>query len=81
MLTAMDFFTILLTLHIFCGSLSLLSGLHIMLAKKGNSRHKRIGKLYFYAMLTASVAAIPMSCLHPNFFLFLFSTIDRKQDK
>jgi uncharacterized membrane protein len=44
-----------------------------MLAKKGNSRHKKIGKLYFYAMLTASVAAIPMSCLHPNYFLFLIS--------
>ena len=44
-----------------------------MFAKKGNTRHKKIGKVYFYSLLTASVAAIPMSYLHSNYFLFLIS--------
>ena len=69
----MDIFKILLTLHIIGGSISLLLGLYLMFAKKGNSRHKKIGKIYFFAMLTASIAAIPMSYLHPNYFLFLIS--------
>ena len=69
----MDIFKLLLGLHIIGASISLLLGLYLMFAKKGNSRHKKIGKVYFYALLTASVAAIPMSYLHPNYFLFLIS--------
>ena len=41
--------------------------------KKGDKRHKLLGSVYFYALLTASAFAIPMSYLHPNYFLFIVS--------
>lgn len=69
----MDIFTTLLIIHIAGGSLSLLLGLYILLTKKGNAIHKKIGKIYLYAMLINSIVAIPLSYMHPNYFLFLVS--------
>jgi uncharacterized membrane protein len=69
----MKTFTVLLVLHIFCGAVSLLTGLLVMLGKKGNHQHRVVGKVYFYSMFTAAAAAIPMSYIHPNYFLFLIS--------
>ena len=69
----MELFKLLLIVHIIGGFTSLLIGLCIMLLKKGNKKHKTLGKIYFYSMLTASTVAIPMSYLHPNYFLFLIS--------
>lgn len=69
----MEIFKLLLVAHIIGGGISLLLGLYIMLAKKGNRLHKRIGSIYFYSMLLAAVVAIPMCYLHPNYFLFLIS--------
>ena len=69
----MDIFKTLLVIHIACGALSLLLGLYILLTQKGNTIHKKIGKVYFYAMLTNAIIAIPMSYMHPNYFLFLIS--------
>ncbi|WP_298303097.1 DUF2306 domain-containing protein [Flavobacterium sp.] len=67
----MNLFQILLVLHILGGSISLLLGLFIMITKKGNRIHKIVGKIYFYSMLTAAIVALPMSYLHPNYFLFI----------
>lgn len=67
----MNLFQILLVLHILGGSISLLLGLFIMITKKGNRIHKTVGKIYFYSMLTAAIVALPMSYLHPNYFLFI----------
>lgn len=67
----MDIFALLLALHILGGGISLLSGAYLLAKPKGTSLHKRIGKLYFYSMLTAAFAAFPMSILHPNYFLFI----------
>lgn len=67
----MDFFQLLLILHISGGTISLLLGLVIMLSKKGGKVHQKIGRIYFYAMLTAALVALPMSCIHPNYFLFI----------
>ncbi len=69
----MDIFKTLLITHIVAGGLSLLLGLYILLAKKGNAIHKKVGNVYLYAMLINSIVAIPMSYLHPNYFLFLIS--------
>ena len=66
-----DLFTILLIIHIAGGSVSLLLGLYILLSQKGNRVHRKTGTVYFYAMLTASLVALPMSYLHPNYFLFI----------
>ena len=69
----MNIFNLLLIAHIMGGGISLLLGLYIMIAKKGDRVHKRIGSIYFYSMLLAAIVAIPMSYLHPNYFLFLIS--------
>lgn len=69
----MDVFKTLLIAHILTGSISLLLGLYILTSKKGNSIHKKLGKAYFFSMLTNSLVAIPMTYLHPSYFLFLIS--------
>jgi uncharacterized membrane protein len=69
----MTLFKILLCIHIISGGISLLLGFIILCLKKGNKRHKLLGNFYFYALLTASFFAIPMSYLHPNYFLFIIS--------
>lgn len=67
----MNIFKILMALHIAGGGLSLLLGGYIMLTKKGGRIHKLLGNIYFYAMLLASMMALPMACMHPNYFLFI----------
>lgn len=67
----MDIFKILLFVHIVGGSLSLLSGAYILLTRKGGKKHSRLGNVYFICMLTASLVALPMSYIHPNYFLFI----------
>jgi uncharacterized membrane protein len=67
----MDFFKILLYAHIFFGAISLLIGLFVLIGKKGNSRHKLIGNIYFFAMLSAAFISFPMSYLHSDYFLFI----------
>ncbi len=67
----MDIFKILLLTHIVCGGTSLLLGAIQLLTKKGDKRHKIIGNIYFFTMLFAALVALPMSYLHPNYFLFI----------
>ncbi len=69
----MSLFDALLMIHIMGGFTSLIVGLYIMFAKKGTKQHKAVGKIYFFAMITAALVALPMSYLHPNAFLFLIS--------
>lgn len=69
----MDIFKLLLAIHIIAGSMSLPLGLYIILTKKGTVVHKKSGNAYFYLMLINSIMAIPMSFMHPNYFLFLIS--------
>ncbi len=67
----MSLFKILLALHIAGGAVSLLLGLYVLLAKKGGKSHILIGKIYFTAMLVSALVALPLSYLHPNYFLFI----------
>lgn len=64
-------FDVLLVIHIACGFVSLILGMFILFAKKADKRHVFVGTIYFYALLTASLVALPMSYLHPNYFLFI----------
>lgn len=66
-------FKVLLGIHILGGGLSLMTGLYVMVANKGDKRHKLMGKIYFWSLLTASLSAIPMCYIHPNLFLFIVS--------
>jgi len=67
----MDIFNILLIIHITGGAISLLLGLYLLISKKGNSKHKLLGIIYFYSLLTASLVSMPMTYLHPSYFLFI----------
>lgn len=67
----MSFFDILLYIHVAGGGISLVTGLIILFLKKGNLLHKQLGRVFFYAMLSSSLVALPMSYLHPNYFLFI----------
>ncbi len=66
-------FKYLLIIHIAGGGLSLITGLYVIVARKGDKRHKRMGRIYFWALFTASLSAIPMCIIHPNLFLFIIS--------
>lgn len=69
----MTVFTILLWVHIISGSTSLITGSIVMILKKGGKYHKTFGKIYYFSMLVAVAAAIPMCFIHPNLFLFIIS--------
>lgn len=69
----MTLFQTLLALHIMGGGLSLLAGGVVMVLPKGDPRHARLGRVYFWALLLASAVAIPMCYLHPNYFLFVIA--------
>ena len=66
-------FMFFLALHILTGGVSLVSGGVVMLSKKGDQKHRWLGKVYFYALSTACFCAMPMSYIHPNLFLFMVS--------
>lgn len=67
----MTFFTVILILHITGGGFGLIAGSVILSIKKGNALHRRLGLVYYTAMLTASLSAFVLSVLHPNLFLFI----------
>jgi uncharacterized membrane protein len=65
-------FTILISLHVAGGTTGLITGAVAASVKKGSKLHNGSGKLYFYGMLLASLAALIISWLpdHHNLFLF-----------
>jgi uncharacterized membrane protein len=64
-------FNTLLVLHVTGGMSGLLIGSYIMAAKKGDKRHKLLGKFFSLAMLSAALSSLIMAYLHPNYFLFI----------
>jgi uncharacterized membrane protein len=64
-------FKIILALHITGGSIGLIAGTINMVRKKGDKTHKAVGKFFLYGMLAAGTAALALSVMHPNYFLFI----------
>lgn len=64
-------FTIFLILHILGGSAGLITGTINLVRRKGDRKHKQIGKIFTYAMLTTGFSALILSILHPSHFLFI----------
>ena len=64
-------FKIFLVIHIIAGTIGLLSGTINIIAKKGDKRHRLIGKFFLYAMLTVGLSAFVLSTMHENYFLFI----------
>lgn len=69
----------LIWMHAGFGGVALLAGAAALLLTKGSNRHKKAGKIFFYAMLVSALLALVISVLpeHENGFLFavgVFST-------
>jgi uncharacterized membrane protein len=61
----------LLVLHIIAGSIGLLSGTINLIGRKGGIRHKLVGKIFTWAMLTAGFSAIGLAIINPSPFLVI----------
>ncbi len=64
-------FKIFLIVHIAGGSIGLLTGLFNIIQKKGGKKHKLIGRVFYFSMLMAGLSSLVLSCLKPNYFLFM----------
>lgn len=62
---------VFLFLHIIGGSIGLLTGCFNVFAKKGDRKHRIIGRLFFFSMLLTGFSSIILSTMHPNYFLFM----------
>lgn len=63
------FVSILLALHIFSGTVALVLGTILAILKKGDKRHKLLGKIYVYAMIGVFITALIRSIQTRNEFL------------
>ena len=61
----------LLALHIFAGSLALVSAGAALLVKKGGQPHRWAGRSFFLSMVVIFLTAVVMAVLTSNTFLFL----------
>ncbi|CAL2086652.1 hypothetical protein [Tenacibaculum sp. 190524A02b] len=60
-------------IHAFLGGIGLISGIANVILKKGNTPHKILGKIFFYAMIFSSLISLIIARMpnHENLFLFL----------
>lgn len=65
------FYNLLLFLHIAMGTIGLISGSINMVTIKGGKRHKKVGRIFVFSMLTTGLSALAMAQLKPNPFLFI----------
>jgi uncharacterized membrane protein len=66
-----NLFRFFLIIHILAGTIGLLSGTINIIRKKGDKKHKLIGKIFLYGMLTVGLSAFVLSIMHKNYFLFI----------
>lgn len=64
------FFKLFLIIHIAAGSIGLIAGTYIVIAKKGDKMRKRNGKLFAISMLGAGLSSLVLAVLHRINFLF-----------
>jgi len=69
------FYKIALALHISGGAVGLIVGSVIIILSKADKRHKRLGKVFNYGMLTAGFSAVLLSIIHPNLFLMMVAVM------
>lgn len=64
---------ILIYMHAALGGIALLFGGIALVVKKGSSRHKKSGKVFFYSMLFSAISALVIASLPGHLNPFLFS--------
>lgn len=67
----MEWYNIILGLHIAGGGAGLLAGTYVLFTKKGNERHRLVGNFFHWGMMIAGLTSIALSQMKPNFFLFM----------
>jgi uncharacterized membrane protein len=67
----MTLYSFFLLLHIFTGSLGLLSGSLNLILKKGSVIHKTIGRVFVLSMISTALVALVLCFLKTNFFLLI----------
>lgn len=65
-----DVFSLFLAIHIAGGTLGLLAGSGVLFLKKGDRKHKIIGKIFALSMFGAGISSFVLATIHPNHFLF-----------
>ena len=66
----MNIFNIILFIHVAGGTMGLLAGTYITIAKKGDKYHKLIGKVFAVSMIGAGICSFALAIMHRNDFLF-----------
>lgn len=67
----MSILDVLKPIHIIAGSLTLLSGLVAMSAKKGQSIHRLSGKIFFWSMTVTTLLGVNAGIFRPNYQIFI----------
>lgn len=65
--------SIILFIHIACGSMALIAGPLAMVNQNGNRLHRQSGKTFFYSMTIVFISAVYLSITGNNMFLFLIA--------
>ncbi len=65
----MDFYKIVLILHIISGMMALTGGITAALARKRKGLHSKAGNIFYYSMIFSSSSALLMCLLKFNPFL------------
>lgn len=68
-------FKALLLAHISCGTAGLLLLPAVLAVTKGGARHRRWGKIYFWAMMVVAASALAMALFRPIPFLALIAVL------
>ncbi len=63
----------MLVIHVIFGTIALLTGLVIIIFRKGTRFHKKTGRIYFWAMTSVAITAFFMSIIHNSAFLFMLA--------
>ena len=64
-------FKTILILHILSGFTSLLLGTIVLIRKKGDRLHKKLGFIFTLTMVVTGLCAFYLAFIHPNIFLFV----------
>lgn len=64
-------FKLFIIIHASLGGIALLSGLFSLISKKGNTKHKLFGKVFFFSMLSSILISVIIALMpnHENSFL------------
>ena len=64
---------LVLLIHVVSGAVALLAAVIAVGVAKGATLHRRVGTVFFWAMLGVGITAIPVTFIRPNPFLFFIA--------